>query len=129
MNYIDTIDNRIKEYFNILDSNYPDWLNDYINTKALLKQQYISVTCGTIYSDLFESDFFYSSLDHSIAVALIIWHFTHDKKQTLSGLFHDIATPVFKHSIDFLNGDFMNQESTEDLTTKIISAITKYPLI
>ena len=121
MNYIDTIDNRIKEYFNILDSNYPDWLNDYINTKALLKQQYISVTCGTIYSDLFESDFFYSSLDHSIAVALIIWHFTHDKKQTLSGLFHDIATPVFKHSIDFLNGDFMNQESTEDLTTKIIS--------
>ena len=121
MNYIDTIDNRIKEYFNILDSNYPDWLNDYINTKVLLKQQYISVTCGTIYSDLFESDFFYSSLDHSIAVALIIWHFTHDKKQTLSGLFHDIATPVFKHSIDFLNGDFMNQESTEDLTTKIIS--------
>ena len=87
----------------------------------MLKQQYISVTCGTIYSELFESDFFYSSLDHSIAVALIIWHFTHDKKQTLSGLFHDIATPVFKHSVDFLNGDYMTQESTEDLTTTIIS--------
>ena len=71
--------------------------NDYINTKELLKQQYISITCGTIYSNLFESDFFFSSLDHSIAVALIIWHFTHSKEQTLSGLFHDIATPVFKH--------------------------------
>lgn len=120
MNYIDTIDKRVKEYFSILENDYPEWLNEYINTEALLKQQYISVTCGTIYSNLFESDFFYSSLDHAIAVALIIWHFTHDKKQTLSGLFHDIATPVFKHSVDFLNGDYMNQESTEDLTTTII---------
>ena len=57
----------------------------------MLKQQDISITCGTIYSDLFESDYFFSSLDHSIAVALIIWHFTHDKKQTLSGLFHDLG--------------------------------------
>ena len=121
MNYINKIDKRIKEYFNLLEEEFPEWLNEYINTEALLKQQYISVTCGTIYSDLFESNFFYSSLDHSIAVALIIWHFTHDKKQTLAGLFHDIATPVFKHSVDFLNGDYMNQESTEDLTTTIIS--------
>ena len=66
-------------------------------------------------------DFFYSSLDHSIGVALIVWHFTHDKKQTLSGLFHDIATPAFKHCVDFFYGDYMNQESTEDLTTQIIS--------
>jgi len=63
----------------------------------------------------------YSSLDHSIAVALIIWHFTKDRKQTLSGLFHDIATPVFKHTIDFMNKDYEKQESTEELTTKIIS--------
>lgn len=83
-------------------------------------QQYISITCGTIYSDLFESNFFFSTLDHSVAVALIVWHFTHDKKQTLSGLFHDIATPVFKHCVDFLNGDYMTQESTEDLTTNKI---------
>ena len=42
-------------------------------------------------------------------------------EQTLSGLFHDIATPVFKHCIDFMNGDHEKQESTEELTTKIIS--------
>ena len=120
MNYVETIDQKIKTYFSILEPDFPIWLNDYINTKELLKQQYISMTCGTIYSDLFESKFFFSSLDHSIAVALIVWHFTHDKKQTLSGLFHDIATPVFKHCVDFLNGDYMTQESTEDLTTEII---------
>ena len=120
MNYLENVDKRIIEYLNILEPEFPGWINDYINTKELLSQKYISVTCGTIYSNLFESDFFFSSLDHSVAVALIIWHFTHDKKQTLSGLFHDIATPAFKHCVDFLNGDYMTQESTEDLTTEII---------
>ena len=118
--YYSNIRKEIKNYFTILEPNFPEWLNEYIDTKELLSQQYISVTCGTIYSNLFESDFFFSSLDHSVAVALIVWHFTHDKKQTLSGLFHDIATPAFKHCVDFLNGDYMNQESTEDLTTEII---------
>lgn len=122
MKYIDSVDKRVLDYFDVLEPSFPEWLNDYIETKELLKQRYISMTCGTIYSDLFESEFFFSSLDHSVAVALIVWHFTHDKKQTLSGLFHDIATPVFKHCVDFLNGDYMTQESTEDLTSKIISS-------
>ena len=122
MKYIDSVDKRVLDYFNVLEPNFPEWLNDYIETKELLKQRYISVTCGKIYSNLFEIDFFFSSLEHSIAVALIVWHFTHDKKQTLSGLFHDIATPVFKHCVDFLNGDYMTQESTEDLTSKIIGS-------
>ena len=120
MNYLNEVDEKIRNYFTILEPDFPMWLNEYINTKELLKQKYISVTCGTIYSDLFKSKIFFSSLDHSVAVSLIIWHFTHDKKITLSGLFHDIATPVFKHCVDFLNGDYMNQESTEDLTVKII---------
>ena len=121
MSYLDKLNKRTEEYFKILEPNFPEWLIEYINTEEMLKQQYISITCGTIYSDLFESSYFFSSLDHAIAVALIIWHFTHDKKQTLAGLFHDISTPVFKHCVDFLNGDYMIQESTEDITTKIIS--------
>ena len=123
--YYDNLNEEIKDYFKILEPEFPEWLNEYIDTKELLSQKYISVTCGTIYSNLFESDFFFSSLDHSVAVALIIWHFTHDKKQTLSGLFHDIATPTFKHCVDFLNGDYMTQESTEDLTTEIIKKSEK----
>ena len=75
MNYLDNVDKKVIEYFNILEPKFPKWLNEYINTKEMLKQQYISVTCGTIYSDLFKN-YCYSSLDHSIAVALIIWHFT-----------------------------------------------------
>lgn len=115
-----SISKELKDYFNVLEPEYPSWLDEYINTFELLTQRYISITCGTIYSDLFESNFFYSSLDHSVAVALIVWHFTKDKKQTLAGLFHDIATPAFKHCIDFMNKDYITQESTEELTTKMI---------
>ena len=119
MKYIEKKSKLIKDYFKILSPEYPNWLDEYIETERMLKQQYISVTCGKIYSKLFDYNN-YSSLDHSIAVALIIWNFTHDKKQTLAGLFHDISTPAFKHCIDFLNGDYMNQESTEELTKELI---------
>lgn len=50
-NYYDNISKKIKEYFKILEPNFPMQLNEYINTKELLKQSYISITCGTIYSD------------------------------------------------------------------------------
>lgn len=78
------------------------------------------MTCGTLYTKVYNDKYFYSTLTHSVAVALIIWHFTQDKKQTISGLLHDIATPTFKHCIDFMNGDSENQESTEERTEQII---------
>lgn len=118
-NYFNNISENLKEYFNILSNEIPDFLYEYIDTPEMQKQAGISVTCGTFYSKMY-NQIWYSSLDHSVAVALIIWHFTKDKKQTLSGLFHDIATPAFKHSIDFMNKDYEKQESTEELTTKII---------
>ena len=110
----------MKEYLKILSNEIPDFLNDYINTPQMQKLAGISVSCGTYYTKLFDKMVWYSSLDHSIAVSLIVWDFTKDKKQTIAGLFHDIATPVFKHSIDFMNGDYKKQESTEELTTQII---------
>lgn len=123
-NYLDTLNEEIRKYFKVLSKEFPEFLNDYINTLEMQKQARISVSCGTIYSKMY-NQMWYSSLDHSIAVALIIWNFTKDKKQTLSGLFHDIATPVFKHTIDFMNKDYERQESTEELTTKIISESTE----
>lgn len=119
MKYIDTINKSLKSYFKILSKDYPEWLNEYIETDRMLKQQHISVTCGKIYSKMFNFTE-YTSLDHSIAVALIVWNFTHDKKQTIAGLLHDVATPSFKHCIDFLVGDYMIQESTEELTRTLI---------
>ena len=117
--YFENLDKQTKEYFKILSPEIPEFLEEYIDTEPMQKQAGISVSCGTVYSKMFD-ELWYSSLDHSVAVALIVWNFTKDKKQTLAGLFHDIATPVFKHCIDLMNGDYENQESTEELTEKII---------
>lgn len=117
--YFENLNETIRQYFNILSDEVPDFLYEYIDTPEMQKQKEISVSCGTIYSKMYKL-MWYSSLDHSVAVSLIIWHFTKDKKQTLAGLFHDIATPVFKHCVDFMNNDYETQESTEELTTKII---------
>lgn len=118
--YFEELNPIIKEYFSVLSEDIPEFLYEYINTKEMKRANNIGQDCGTYYTKIFNNKFYYSILDHSIGVALIIWHFTKDKKQTLSGLFHDISTPVFKHCIDFLNGDHETQESTEKLTTRII---------
>lgn len=119
-NYIEKLNPEIQEYYSILSKDFPKFLNDYINTPRMQKQDRISCSCGTYYSHMHGIELWYSSLQHSIAVALIIWNFTHDKKQTLAGLFHDISTPAFKHCIDFMNNDYEKQETTEDLTKTMI---------
>lgn len=119
-NYLDTINEETKEYFKILSPEFPTWLLEYINTPEMRRLHGTSMSCGTDYTKVFNIRYWYSNLDHSVGVALIVWHFTHDKKQTLAGLFHDIATPTFKHCIDFMNGDIEHQESTEERTEQII---------
>lgn len=121
MSYLDGLRDEIKQYFVVLEPDFPKWLVEYIETPALMRSSSISNNCGMVYTDLRKSDFFYSNLDHSIAVALVIWHLTHDKKQTLAGLFHDIATPAFKHCVDVMNGDGAKQESLEKMTPKFIA--------
>lgn len=119
-NYLENLNEEVKEYFKILSPEFPNWLLEYIDTPEMQRIKGISMNCGTDYSKIFNIRYWYSNLDHSVAVSLIVWHFTHDKKQTLAGLFHDIATPTFKHCIDFMNGDSEKQESTEERTEQII---------
>lgn len=118
--YLENLNEEVREYFKILSPEFPEWLVEYIDTPEMQRIHGISISCGTDYSKVFNLKYWYSNLDHSVGVALIIWHFTNDKKQTLAGLFHDIATPTFKHCIDFMNGDSEKQESTEERTEQII---------
>ena len=120
MSYLNTLNEEVKKYFEILSPEFPNWLLEYIDTPEMQRIGKISMNCGTDYSKCFNVRYWYSNLEHSVGVALIVWNFTHDKKQTLAGLFHDIATPVFKHCIDFMNGDSEHQESTEERTEQII---------
>lgn len=119
-NYIDEVPTKVKEYYKILSNEFPSFLNEYIYTKEMRQIDGVNQICGeywrkeNIYEDI------YSVLRHSVGVALIIWNFTHDKKQTLAGLFHDIASPAFKHCLDFLRGDSEKQETLENETPKMI---------
>ena len=122
MDYYNNLNEEIRAYFNILCPQFPTWLCEYIETPEMQRISKISISCGTNYSGCFNIKYWCSNLDHSVGVALIIWNFTHDKKATLAGLFHDIATPVFKHCIDFMNNDSERQESTEERTESIIAS-------
>ena len=112
----------ISEYFEILcpKSDWPDFLNRYIELPVMQRLKGIGLLCGTDWTALYHNRFYYSRLDHSIGVALIVWHFTHDKAQTIAGLLHDISTPVFSHVSDFRKGDALTQTATEEPTARII---------
>ena len=108
-------------YFNILsNNNFPDFINKYIETDELQRLKLIGLFCGCDYTDIYSFKFWYSRLDHSIACALMTWHFTKDKKQTLTALFHDLGTPVFSHCVDYLLNDALNQEKSERNIENII---------
>lgn len=104
---------NIEQYFKILSPDYPDFLDKYINLPLLQRLKGIGLLCGTDWTALYKNRLYYSRLDHSKGVALIIWHFTHDKAQTIAGLLHDVSTPVFSHVSDFRKGDALTQTATE----------------
>ena len=115
-------DYDISEYFNILcpRDDWPPFLDKYLKLPVLQRLAGVGLLCGTDWTPLYKNRFYYSRLDHSKGVALIVWHFTHDKAQTIAGLLHDISTPVFSHVSDFRKGDALTQTATEEPTSRII---------
>ena len=110
----------IEEYYKILCPEFPNFLKKYIELPILQRLSGIGLLCGTDWTSLYKNRFFYSRLDHSVGVALIIWNFTKDKTQTIAGLLHDVSTTVFSHVSDFRKGDALTQTSTEEPTTPMI---------
>lgn len=94
----------------------PVFLCAAAQTPTLQRLKGVGMHCGCQYTNfpVFRYLPSYSRFDHSLAVARILWDFTSDPIQTLAGLLHDAATPVFSHVVDFLNGDHLTQESTEE---------------
>lgn len=96
-----------------IDKDYPYFLDKYLNTKTLNRLKYVTQFCGCDYTKLYNPLFLYTRFDHSLIVAHMTWHFTHDKEQTIAALLHDVGTPCFAHCIDYVFGDYLNQESSE----------------
>lgn len=106
----------------IYSNEIPDFIKEIANTPAMLRLDDIGMNCGCEYTSfpMFAGLEKYSRYYHSIGVALIVWHFTHDIRQSTAGLLHDISSPAFAHVIDFMHGDYITQESTEDGTQAFI---------
>lgn len=109
-----------REYLHVLSPEFPAWLLKYIAAPEFQRLNGVSMDCGNSFCGINNGRAYHTVYTHSIGVALILWRFTHDKKQTLAGLLHDIANPAFKHAIDYMNGDAENQESIEERTSEII---------
>ena len=108
----------------IYHDELPEFLLKAANSRSMLRLKNIGMNCGCEYTSFprFVGLKPYSRFAHSVGVAQIIWHFTGDTQQSLAGLFHDISTPVFAHVIDFLRGDYLTQEATEEGTKDFIDS-------
>ena len=110
------------ELQSLYKQDYPAFIELYLASKSMQRLKGVDMNCGLQFTSHagFSSYGSYSRYKHSVGVACIVWHFTHDKKQTLAGLFHDISTRAFSHVIDFVKRDYLTQESTEDETKQIL---------
>ncbi len=102
--------------------NMPEFLKKYLTVPSLNRIKYISYFCGMDYAskDIYDFKEYVTRYDHSLTVALLTYKLTKDKNATIAALFHDIASPCFSHVIDYMNKDYVNQESTEEYTERII---------
>lgn len=112
----------MEEYLNLfVDDEYPEFIDKYLKTKTLNRLKNVTQFCGCDYTKLYTPRFLYTRYDHSLVVAHMTWHFTKNKRETIAALLHDTGTPCFAHCIDYVFGDYMNQESSERKITDVIT--------
>lgn len=108
--------------FGFYNSYIPEFIAEFAATTEMSRLKGIGMNCGCEYTSFkrFSQIGEYSRYTHSLGTGLITWHFTHDMAASVAALMHDIASPVFAHTVDFMNGDYLKQESTENMTNSII---------
>ena len=106
----------------IYHPNIPSLISELAETPEMERLKWVGMNCGCEYTSFprFANGGTYSRFDHSLGVGLIVWHFTVAPAQAAAGFLHDIATPTFAHVVDFLRGDYLIQEATEDGTRERI---------
>ena len=95
----------------------PDFVNPYLDLPLIKRLTNVTYLCGMDYASNSIYDFKenISRYDHSLTCFLWIWNLTEDKKKSLAALFHDASSPCFSHTVDYMNKDYIRQESTEEM--------------
>ncbi|MBQ4197519.1 MAG: hypothetical protein II659_06710 [Bacteroidales bacterium] len=114
----------IENLLDIYSNEIPAFLYEIADSPQMQRLKGIGMNCGCEYTSfpLFKGLEPYSRFTHSLGVGAIVWNFTHDAKQAIAGILHDVASPAFAHVIDFMKGDYLVQESTEERTSSIIAS-------
>lgn len=97
----------------LYDGDIPEFIEKYLDLPMFQALKGKGQFCGVDYSKIYNPRCNYTRLDHSINCAGIIWQLTKDKRKTICALCHDLGTPCFAHTIDFLLKDYLNQNSAE----------------
>lgn len=108
--------------FHFYHDSVPPFLAELAETPPMQRLKNVGMNCGCEYTAFprFIRLSPYSRYTHSLGAGLITWHFTNDSAAAAAALLHDVATPAFAHTVDFLNGDYLLQESTETATASVI---------
>ncbi|MFA6830414.1 MAG: hypothetical protein WCR67_06945 [Bacilli bacterium] len=115
--------NDFDSLLKIYSPETPEYIQEFSSVPEFERLKDVGMNCGLEYTSfpMFKNIIHYSRHQHSLGVALITYHFTKKIEDTISSLYHDIATPCFAHVIDFLKGDYQSQQATEENTSAIIS--------
>ena len=116
-------DKLLDKYLEVLDyENKPIFLDKYLSSPSLVRLKKVGYFCGMDFAskDIYNFKEYITRYDHSVSCALLTWKCTKNKVSTIAALFHDVATPCFSHVIDYMNKDYITQESTEEYTARIL---------
>ena len=121
---VDVMSKTYLEYYleNLDYSNIPKYLIKYLKAPSLERLKKVGYFCGMDYASkkIYNFREYISRYDHSLTCSLLTYKLTKNKTYSIAALFHDIATPSFSHVIDYMNGDYELQESTEEYTENIL---------
>ena len=79
--------------YDIYSEYIPNYVQDIIQTSLFQRLNDVGMNCGMEYTQFesFRNCKGVSRYNHSFGVALITYHFTYDKHQTIAALLHDIG--------------------------------------
>lgn len=106
----------------------PDFMRKYLELEFMIRLKYITLLCGmeNASPDMYDFNLPHiTRFSHSLNDAKITYKLTHSKEKALASLFHDVASPTWCHVVDYMNNDFVLQESTEDKTAEILLSSNK----
>ena len=105
MNYLVLRPEKVQTLHNIYSSNkgIPDFIRELIEVPEVARLEGVDQNAGISMSGFNTLNYKYSTLDHSLGVALILNNFITNKNQIIAALLHDLAVPAFSHSTKYID--------------------------